>query len=162
MTSSDSPEAGIGWHDNIIYSIHFVVGDAASGEWWSNLVLDIDHITEWVCGTEGKALFRVAPATLTFRDVADLRLSLDFAGGAHPRTLNELSIDGITSEPLPPDKAPGRMPYRRWRIGLNLPQGGEIAFGSSGYGQMLRSEPVLRSEQRLPARERPPLMVDGK
>lgn len=41
--------------------------------------------------------------------------------------------------------------YYRWRIELNLPQGGEIAFGARGFTQVLRAEPVLPDEQWLPA-----------
>jgi hypothetical protein len=130
------------------------------GDWRSELVLDIDHIVECICGTDGGARFRVAPATLTFHDVTDLRVSFDFGGSGHRQTLNGLSIAAISQEPVPaPSTA---QPYGRWRIEFNLPRGGEITFGASGYMQTLRAEPELLDEQRLPARGRPPLFLNGE
>ena len=41
--------------------------------------------------------------------------------------------------------------HYRWRIALNWPQGGAIAFGAREFTQTLRAEPVLLDEQRLPA-----------
>ena len=38
------------------------------------------YIVDWICATNGGARFRVAPATLTFHDVTDLRVSFDFGG----------------------------------------------------------------------------------
>ena len=67
-------------HDNLVYALLFNVGDVAKGDWRSELVLDIDHTVEWICGTDGGVRFRVAPATLTFHDVTDLRVSFDFGG----------------------------------------------------------------------------------
>jgi hypothetical protein len=53
-------------------------------------------------------------------------------------------------------------PYGRWRIEFNLPYGGGITFGASGYTQSLRAEPVLLYDQRLPVRGRPPLLLNGE
>jgi hypothetical protein len=97
---------------------------------------------------------------LTFHDVTDLRVSLDFGGSGHHQALNEPSIAVISQEPVPtPFMA---QPYGRWRIELNLSYGGEIMFGASGYTQTLRAEPVLLDERRLPARGRPPLLLNGE
>jgi hypothetical protein len=76
------PQTGdeISWHDNLVYGLLFNVGDVAKGDWRSELVLDIDHIVEWICGTDSYAWFRVAPATLTFHDVTDLRVNFNFGG----------------------------------------------------------------------------------
>jgi hypothetical protein len=148
------------WHDNLVYALLFNVGDVAKGDRRSELVLDIDHIVEWICGTNGGARFRIAPATLTFHDVTDLRVSFDFGGSGHRQTLNELSIAAISQEPVPTPSV--AQPYGRWRIELNLPRGGEITFGASGYTQTFRAEPVLLDDQRLPARGRPPLLLNGE
>ena len=137
------------WHDNTMYAIRFDVGDASQGDWRSELVLDIDHIVEWVCGVDGGAQFRVAPATLTFHDVTDLRIAVDFGDTGYQVSLNELSIDGIERALVEDQKICLDRPYYRWRIVLNLPRGGEIAFGASGFTQELRADPVLLSEQRL-------------
>lgn len=144
----------VSWHDNLIYALHLDAGDAAAGDWYCNLVLDIDHIVEWVCGADGGTKFRVAPATLTFKAVSNLRIALDCDAGAYPRSLHELSIDAITRAPAPPEKQFGQGPYWCWAVTLNDPRGGEIAFGASDYSLVLRAEPVLCDEQRLPARTR--------
>jgi hypothetical protein len=80
MTIGPQAVDATSWHDNLVHALLFHVGDASTGDWRSELVLDIDHIVEWICGTEGDARFRVAPATLTFHDVTDLRVNFDFGG----------------------------------------------------------------------------------
>ncbi len=158
MTAGSDRYDALRWHDNIVYALHFGAGDPDRGVWRSDLVLDIDHIVEWICGTDGGAKFRVAPATLVFHDVTDLRISIDCGARAVRGALNELSIAAITREPVHEQGAAGRFPYFLWRIELNLPQGGEIAFGASGFTQTLRAAPQMLEEQRLPASTRPHLM----
>ena len=62
----------LSWHDNFIYGIHFL-----SANWKSNLILDIDHIVEWLCGVDQQTRFRIVPATLVFQDVTDLKINID-------------------------------------------------------------------------------------
>ena len=88
---------------------------------------------------------------MTFHDVTDLRIALDFGRGNQARNLNELSIASIDREQV---EHSGCRPYWRWRIALNDPVAGEITFGASGYSQLLRDQPKLVSDQRLPAAER--------
>ena len=147
------------FHDNLIYGFHLRAPDPANSDWRSELILDIDHIVEWVCGLDGRAAFRVAPATLSFRDATDLSIRIDYGHGEYPMALNELSIATIECDPAPGQRTPGQQ--RRWRIVLNLPKGGEIAFAASGIGLVLRTEPILCSEQRLSPRGRPHLAAVG-
>ena len=149
----DREFAELTWHDDTIYGFRLEPGDPDRGDWTSDLVLDIDHIVEWICGTDGKVTFRVAPATLTFHDTTDLRVAFDCDRG-HQVALSPLSIASIVREPIQDQKVCLDRPYWRWRIELNDPQGGEIAFGASGFTQTLRAEPKLCAEQRLPAHER--------
>ncbi|WP_041410365.1 hypothetical protein [Sinorhizobium fredii] len=137
------------WHDNLIYGIRFDIGDPEKQDWRSDLVLDIDFIDEWLCEKSGEARFRVAPATLTFHDVADLRLSIDHGDSEGRTAMSELSIDRVTRECL-------ERPFEfwRWTICLNSPSAGKIAFCASGYSEMVRADPRLVSEQRLPRGER--------
>ena len=147
------------WHDNLIYGLHFRCPDPERGVWRSDLVLDIDHIVEWVRSKDGQVRFRVAPATLVFHDVGDLRIDVDFKGQGE--ALNELSIAEITCEMSNPS-ADGIGPRQnRWRIALNMPRGGEIAFAASGYTQSLRGAARLVAEQRLPPSERSALVLDS-
>jgi hypothetical protein len=144
----------LSWHDNLVYGLRFDVGDSFRGDWHSDLVLDIDHIVEWVCDETGRCRFRVAPATLTFHNVTDLKIAANWGDGGCQVNLNEASADSITREQVQDQKICLDRPYYRWRIELNLPRGGEITFGASGFTQALRAEPVLRDEQRLSAEER--------
>src|SRR5690606_38733576 len=134
---------GRAWHDNALYGLRLDLGDGARGEGRSDLVLDIDHIVEWLCGADGRVRFRVAPATLTFHHVTDLRLAIDCGDSGGQVALHPLSIDAIVRERIEAQKACFDRPYWRWRIALNWPAGGGIRFGASGFTQVLRAAPVL-------------------
>jgi len=84
------------WHDNALYGVRLDVGDCARGDWHADLVLDIDHIVEWLCGEGRQVRFRVAPATLTFHHVTDLRIAIDCGDSGGGIALHPLSIDRIT------------------------------------------------------------------
>ena len=62
------------WHDNHVHAIRIVEGSYGPGQ----LVLDLDYILEWINDKEGFQ-FRLQPVMLTFFEVADLRISLDYA-----------------------------------------------------------------------------------
>ena len=64
------------WHDNQIHGIALRTADPDEDDWTSDLALDIDHVVAWVKSEDG-VRFRVAPATLTFHDVTDLKLRID-------------------------------------------------------------------------------------
>ena len=65
---------GFSWHDNQVHGLRWELGDPERGEWHHRLVLDIDHIVEWTGAGIGEGRFRVAPASLVFEDVQDLKL----------------------------------------------------------------------------------------
>ena len=144
----------LSWHDNTLYSLKIDVGDPDAGDWHTDLVFDIDHITEWVCGGDGVCSFRVAPATLTFHDVTDLRVAVDAGDTGCRMGLHVWTIDALTRERVIDQKVCLDRPYYRWRIALNWPQGGEIAFGASGFDQMFRAPPAPMEGQWIPAAER--------
>jgi hypothetical protein len=144
----------LSWHDDTVYGLRLEVGDVARGDWRSELVLDLDHIVEWVCRPEGGARFRVAPATLVFHDVTDLQIALDWGDSGHRTALSERQIDRITRAPVQDQKICLDRPYYRWQIAFNWPRGGLIAFGASGFTQTLRAAPALLDEQRLPPANR--------
>jgi len=147
---SDADFARLSWHDDTVYGLRFEVGDIARGDWRSELVLDLDHIVEWLCGKDRSVRFRVAPATLIFHDVTDLRIALDWGNSGHRTALGEPQIDAITRMQVLDQKICLDRPYYRWRIALNWPRGGELTFGATGFTQTLRAAPVLLDQQRLP------------
>ncbi len=152
--SPDAEPSASSWHDNSLYGIRLLVGDPERGDWRSDLVLDIDHIVEWVCGADQRPRFRVAPATLTFHHVTDLQVAVDCGDTGGRVALHALSIDQVVREPIEDQKVCFDRPYYRWRIELNWPKGGMIVFAASGFTQTLRAEPVLQDEQWLLAAQR--------
>ena len=114
----------LSWHDNTLYGLRAEIGDPDRGTWHSRLLLDIDYILEWVCATDGRARFQVAPASLVFEDVTDLRLSLDQGDSGCSVAIQLPTIDRIERERLSDQKICLDRPYWRWRICFNQPQGG--------------------------------------
>jgi hypothetical protein len=138
------------WHDNALYGLRLDVGDCERGDWHADLVLDLDHIVEWLCGADRQVCFRVAPATLTFHDATDLRIAIDCGDSGGQVALHPLSIDRITRERIRDQKICFDRPYCRFWIALNWPAGGTLSFGASAFTQVLRAEPVLLDQQQLP------------
>lgn len=141
------------WHDDTLRGLRFALGDPDAGDWRADLVLDVDHITAWEAGEDGRIRFRVAPATLTFHHVTDLRLAVDWGDSGHRTALHPCTIDRIERARIANQKICLDRPYWRWRIVLAWPRDGEIAFGASDLTLDLRAEPVLQEEQQL---RRPP------
>ena len=98
----------------------------------------------------GETPFEVAPANLTFHHAGDLRLAVDCGDTGDQVALHELSIDRINREPVRDQKVCLDRPYYRWRIDLNWPAGGVIAFAASSFTLILRAEPVASATPRLP------------
>jgi hypothetical protein len=151
----------LSWHDNALYGLRLDVGDPSRGDWHADLVLDIDHIVEWLRGADGQFRFRLAVATLAFHDVTDLRVAIDSGDRGGRVALHELSIDAITRERIRDQKICLDRPYWRWRIALNWPQGGAISFGASGFSQTLRAAPVVQDRQQLSPADRMPAGPSG-
>lgn len=138
------------WHDNVIHGLSFDRGEPDKGDWRSDLILDIDHIVEWLCAAPGKLRFRVAPARLTFHGVTDFAISVDQGDSDGRTALIEWSIDRVERRPR------DRPDDWRWTVHLNAPPGGTIAFCASGFTQTETADAVLLDEQRLPRSARHP------
>ena len=151
MTSSTATSEfeRLSWHDDTLYGLRLEIGDPERNDWRSELVLDLDHIVEWVCDGDGSCRFRVAPASLTFHHVTDLQVAVDCGDTGGQVALHALSIDAITRERIVDQKICFDRPYYRWRIAFNWPRGGEIGFGASDFTLDLRAEPVLQDQQQL-------------
>ncbi|MEE8107213.1 MAG: hypothetical protein V3T86_16885, partial [Planctomycetota bacterium] len=128
----------LSWHDCSIHGISFRTGDPAAGDWTSELVLDLDFITDSVRGGSGTQ-FMLAPTTLVFHDVIDVKINLDLGN----QVLHPVSIDKIEREP---DK--GGQHYL-WRVKLNWPTDGEITFGATRFTQTIRAKPIVCEQQYL-------------
>lgn len=144
------------WHDDTIYGLRFCTPDLispheAADDWTSALILDIDHIVAWVRAEHG-IRFHIAPADLIFLDANDLEMAIDWGDSGGQTGVHEPSIDFIAREPV---AGAGQVPpLYRWRVALNHPAGGEIAFHARRFELKLRCPPVLRDEQRQPVSDR--------
>jgi hypothetical protein len=143
---TDADFGEMSWHDNHVHGLQVRAGQYGSGE----LSLDIDYIVEWLCSTEGSCQFRIAPATLTFRDVTDLRVEIDYA--AATAALTPFSIGQVRRERI---AQPGQSIRYRWVIEVNWPHG-SISFQAAGFTQALRERALVKSEQWLEPAERLP------
>lgn len=123
-TDADFPS--LSWHDNSVHALRIVEGKDGTGE----IVLDIDHIN-----SDERCEFLVAPAELRFRDVSDLRMTLDY-----PKT--SAALGPFTLERVEVDQS------NLWTLKVNWPVG-EISFSSTGFLQRLTGEPVVSLSQAL-------------
>lgn len=130
------------WHDNHVHALRVVKGDYGSGQ----LILDIDYIVEWLHNA-GETRFRIIPATLTFFEVTNLKLRIDYATAT--AGLTPFSIAGLqrTSEPRE------RYVAQVWTMPLNWPHG-EISFEATGFEQIGRGSPLISAQQCLKDEER--------
>ena len=136
ITYTEAVFERLSWHDCHTHAREFRVGDVDADDWTRNLVLDIDFIVEWLCGVDSRAQFRVAPATLTFHGVTDLKINIDWVKSGFQNALHEVSIGGIHRQVIQDQKVFLDRPYYEWRIHLNWPAG-QIRFGAAGFTQKL-------------------------
>lgn len=136
------------WHDNAIHGFRIVEGpDGCGGE----LVLDVDFIAEWLQPQrENKAFgFRIAPAYLTFHDVTDLVISVDYVcstAAVQPMTIHEIHREVVTY--------PNGFSSFAWKIEINWPRNSFISFHSPGFMETLRGEPIVSGAQYLAPSQR--------
>ena len=139
----------LSWHDNAIHGFRFALPEPDLGDWRCDLILDIDHIVEWLCDDAKTFRFRVAPADLVFHDAGNFKIDLDFG----PSMLSEISISEIHRERAAP-RFKSAPPSYDWRIEVHTPVRGMIAFNASGFSQTLRGAPLLLEAQSLTRAER--------
>jgi hypothetical protein len=144
----------LSWHDCHIWGLEFRVGDSDLEDWTSDLVVRIDFIIDWICGVGGSCLFRVAPAELVFHGVTDPLVSVAWADTGLQVAMSLPSIGQIERDRVQDQKVFLDRPYYRWRISLIGPEGGEIAFGATGFTQTLLGESLLTNKQHLTRIER--------
>jgi hypothetical protein len=131
------------WHDNHVHALRIVEGVHGAGQ----LVLDLDYILEWVKCEGDSCEFRIVPATLVFKDVTSLRLTLDYA--TPTAALGPFSIHAIERR----TERRERYDAQLWRILVNWPVG-EISFEASGFEQLATGDPVLSAAMYLDASQR--------
>ena len=134
----------LSWHDCHFYG--FKLHEGAHGT--AELEFDLDFIVEWLCHTDREWEFRIAPATLTFHKVFNLRFALDYVtptAGMTPFILLALERDRI--------EYPTDYVSFQWRLPVSWPDG-MISFEAPGFTQILRRPPILVDRQKLLPAER--------
>lgn len=128
--------AKINWHDCKIHGLAFDEDEF-------KFYLDIDLILEWIepSSNEDGYKFKLAPATLIFRNVWSLVLDID--------TNLALDIDSVSMQNSK-NKDYAQDEYN-WNIVL---QQGEISFRSIGFEMYIRKPPEIRDEQSFVLKER--------
>ncbi len=153
MTYTEADFERLSWHDCHVWGIALRAGDATN--LISQIVLDIDFILEWLCEGEGKPCrFKVAPASLVFDEVTDLRVQVDWGASGFEASVSPASILSIERECIPDRMVYPARPYYRWQIKFSWPPGSEIVFKAVGFTQTLTGAPVISATQHLSSRQR--------
>ncbi len=126
------------WHDCTIYA------------YWSDninvdLLMDMDYICAWVQpdGAHHPLSFYVAPATLAFHGVTDIRFSLESV--ANPFKLNDVRREDC--RPIP------NSPFETWQWTMEGHHG-MLTMRAVGYTLYFRQQPTLMQVQSLSYEER--------
>jgi hypothetical protein len=119
------------WHDSRIYSMSFPNEKL-------EFSIDIDYIFKWE-KVEAQNRFWVSPCHIKFEDVLNLKINVDFQ--------NSVGIDILSikreNDRLSPN---GRMII--WDFEIETDKG-TISFQSTGYVQIVLSQPILSISQDL-------------
>lgn len=137
------------FHDDTIHAIQFVPVDVDNGNWECELIVDIDHITNWVKSNKDGYEFDVVEATLSFHDVSEISIRCSILGGG----VNPIPIDRIERSEKPIIKRGGFESFE-WVIFLNDGNRGTIRFHASEYSLDLSRKPIRLSEQMIPKSQR--------
>lgn len=126
------------WHDNHVHGIQLVGGQNGEGE----LVLDLDHILEWIKDGDRGFKFRVQRATLAFHGVMFPRIAVDYASAT--AAFGPFMIDGIERRVEKRERYEAQI----WKLPISWP-GGQIEFEARGFTQRAEGRPLLTSHQVL-------------
>lgn len=119
----------MGWQNVVVHALAF---DTERHEF----LLDIDYIFAWVNPSPPSSYFSfwLAPATLVFRDVWELKVQYNASLGF------QLQGIGRTEERIRPHPHPeGRKKEWRWTLDGNE---GEFSFWATGYSQFTSRKPA--------------------
>lgn len=137
---TDADFERMSWHDATLWGMAFQLKD-------HEFVLDIDYIVKWESSPDdGFYRLWIAPATVVFQNVYDLRLdvALDF---------DVVIQDLLRADPRVPRNATfiARNTEWEWTIDFGA---GSISFRAVGFKQYFRRQPVMNNAQFLPLHER--------
>ncbi len=129
-----------------------------------NLVLDIDYLAEWSLLPDNRFDFVVIPATLTFLDVVDLQIHLNWGPSLHREEPSggicsfegELEISDFRrfayTDPVYTERS-----YLHYELDFWEPQGGRISLGATDFRIVGRQQGVRSDRQTFDPAQRVPL-----
>lgn len=122
----------MGRHDAVLYSMSFPQADCV-------VRFDIDYIFKWHWDSGAATGWDIAPCTLEFNGISNLKLSLDW------QMQGDTSIQNIARNNcrLSPN---GKFTVWDYQIELDI---GDLSFTSTGFTQALRSRPIFSASQSL-------------
>jgi hypothetical protein len=133
-----------------------------------NLVLDIDYLAEWSLLPDNRFDFIVVPATLTFMDVVDLQIHLDWGASLRREepygVISNFSGQVIIydfrrfayTDPVYIERG-----YLRYELDFSEPSDGRISLGAKDFTIVGRQELVRSEHLTLDPDRRPPLILGG-
>lgn len=133
---TDSDFIDMGWHDAVLYSISLPQADSA-------IRFDIDYIFKWHWERETVLGWDVAPCTLEFNVVSDLRVSLDWQDQGNTSIVNISRKNNRLSKN-------GKIMLWDYQIELDV---GGISLTSAGFTQNVRKPPIFSISQALHERD---------
>ncbi|MEX0346709.1 MAG: hypothetical protein AB3N20_17425 [Rhizobiaceae bacterium] len=134
------------FHDDSIYAIRLISPEPDQDDWRSELILDIDHILEWIRGDDGRFRFRLVQADLCFVDVSDLKISF----GYRDTSITPLPIDRIVrSQEAVVTRQNGFQDFQ-WEIVLNDQANGALNFRSTGFRLEETGDRIDSDQQQIP------------
>ena len=128
----------MGWHDVTVWSM------LAAPETYE-FVFDLDYIFKWLNPAEGETYFRfwVAPATMVFENVNDVKINIESPQGSIE--IFDLKCGDPISTPN------GLCTQQTYRFEC---QEGEVSLQATGFKMYVRRPPVLISRQKLNINDR--------
>lgn len=137
------------FHDNLVHGIAMSVEGFSS-----ELRLDLDYIADWptcVPGDSHSLEFSVARGLVTFHDVTDLCVKIDWGDSGYTTAVSGPYIDVLQREKIVPAL---RLPnYFRWRI-VFTDEKSSITFGASAMSFVTQGSLFRVDRQYLTDQER--------
>jgi len=137
------------FHDNLIHGISFVTENFRS-----DLCLDIDYIIQWpqcIGAEDDEPLFIVSKALLSFHDLTDLKVNMDWGASGFSTSVTGFFIERIDQEKI--DTPLLFENYYKWDIVI-CDHRSKLSFGASGMSLDLIGGAMSVNRQYLTENER--------
>jgi hypothetical protein len=134
----------------------------------TDFILDIDYLAEWTLLENNRFEFLVVPATLTFLNVVDLQIHLDWGVSLRREepygVIHNLSGEVMIydfrrfayTDPIYTERS-----YMRYELRFSEPLDGQISLGATDFTIIGRQDGVRSSRSTFDPAQRVPLVISG-